>query len=212
MVDLKSMSNKKKAEYIWDYYKIHIIGTIVIIGILGSLIHSQLTKVDYVFNLTVIGKLVDSNKKDDLEKQITSLVVSDGAIRKQAIVDIIPPSSSNNPADIMPVEYTQKFTAMLSVGGLDVIVLDKSVFDIFVKQDILLKLDNATGLNLDSIKNEKIKAIGSDDKSEVYAINAEDIKILKDTGLDTKNKVIGIISTCKQQDKSILVLNWLLKR
>ncbi|MGK0466111.1 hypothetical protein [Clostridium sp.] len=63
MVDLKSMSKKKKAEYIWDYYKVHIIGTIAIICIVGSLIHSQLTKIDYVFNLTVIGNVVDVNKK-----------------------------------------------------------------------------------------------------------------------------------------------------
>lgn len=44
----------------------------------------------------------------------------------------------------------------------------------------------------------------------VYAINAEDIEILKDMGYDTENKVISIISSTKQQDNGVLVLKWLL--
>jgi hypothetical protein len=212
MVDLKSMSKKKKAEYIWDYYKLHIIGVIAIICVVGSLIHSQLTKVDYVFNLTVIGNVVDVNKKNDLENKITSIVVNDGAIRKQAIVDIIPPASSNNPADIMPVEYMQRFMAMLSVGELDIVIMDKNIFETLAQQDILLRLDNTPSLNLASIKNEKLEARASDNKMAVYAINAEDIEILKDMGYDTKNKVISIISSTKQQDNGVLVLKWLLNR
>ncbi|MEK6263486.1 MAG: hypothetical protein N2B06_01685 [Clostridium sp.] len=86
MVDLKSMSKKKKAEYIWDYYKLHIIGTLVIISIVGSLIHSQLTKIDYVFNLTMIGNGIDATMKSNLENKLTSVVVKEGEIRKQAIV------------------------------------------------------------------------------------------------------------------------------
>ena len=78
MVDLKNMSKKKKAEYIWEYYKLHIIGVLVIIFIVGSLINSQITKVDYVFNLTMIGNMVDENKRIDFEKQLTSIVIKDG--------------------------------------------------------------------------------------------------------------------------------------
>jgi hypothetical protein len=212
MVDLKSMSKKKKAEYIWDYYKLYIIGVIAIICVVGSLIHSQLTKVDYVFNLTVIGNVVDVNKKNDLENKITSIVVNDGAIRKQAIVDIIPPASSNNPADIMPVEYMQRFMAMLSVGELDIVIMDKNIFETLAQQDILLRLDNTPSLNLASIKNEKLEARAGDNKMAVYAINAEGIEILKDMGYDTENKVISIISSTKQQDNGVLVLKWLLNR
>jgi len=212
MVDLKSMSKKKKAEYIWDYYKLHIIGIIAVIFIVGSFIHSQITKIDYVFNLTVIGNVVDVNKKSDLENKITSLVVSDGAVRKQAIVDIIPPASSNNPADIMPVEYMQRFMAMLSVGDLDIVIMDKNILKTLAQQDILLRLDNIPSLNLDSIKNEKLEARAGDNKMAVYAINVEGIDIFKDMGYDTENKVISIISSTKQTDNGVLVLKWLLNR
>lgn len=208
MVDLKNMSKKKQAEYIWDYYKLHIIGVLVIILIAVSFIHSQATKIDYVFNLTMIGNIIDDNKKIDLEKKLTSIVVKQGEIRKQAIVDIMIPDKSNN-SGALSNEYMQKFIAMMSVGELDVIVLDKSLFDTFVKQGMFLRLDN--NLNLATIKNKKIEASSSDNTKAVYAINAENIKIFKDIGYDTNNKVIGIISSCKQVDKATLVLKYLIK-
>ena len=71
------MSKKEKVEYIWEYYKLHIIGVLAITFMVGSLIYSQITKVDYVFNLTMIGNMVDGNKRTDLEKQLTSMVIKE---------------------------------------------------------------------------------------------------------------------------------------
>lgn len=212
MVDLKSMSKKQKAEYIWDYYKLHIIGVLVIICIVGSMIHSRMTKIDYVFNLTMINTVIDQAKKTDLEKQLTSIVVNDEETRKKAVVDVTPGAGSNNQGAIMPNEYMQRFVVKMSVGQLDIIFLDKSILDNLAKQDILLKLNNITGFDLDSIENEKIEVSGSDNKKAVYAISAEGSKIFKEFGIDTNNKAIGIISSCKQKDKSVTVLKWMLNR
>ena len=51
------MSKKKKIEYIWDYYKIHIIATLTVLCIIFSIIHSQITKTNYVFSMTMIGNI-----------------------------------------------------------------------------------------------------------------------------------------------------------
>ncbi|MBU3191933.1 hypothetical protein K9O30_12405 [Clostridium bowmanii] len=210
MVDLKGMSRKKKAEYIWEYYRIHIIGTIAILFIIGSIIHSQVTKIDYVFNLTVIGNIVDESKISNLEKQLTKVVVKEGDGRKQAVVTSIPLEGSSSENTQMSSQYMQKFIAQLSVGELDVVILDKTMLENFAKQDMFVKLDGISQLNLNSLKNEKVEASGSDNKKAVYAINVEDIKMFKEMGIDTRNKVIGIISTSKQKDNATVVLKWML--
>ena len=214
MVDLKGMSRKKKAEYIWDYYKIHIICIIAIIFIVGSIINSQMTKIDYVFNLTMFGSSVDENKSTELEKQLTKLVVKDGEERKEATVANIPIDGSSSDNASISSQYMQKFVAQVSVGDIDLLVLDKVMFESLVKKDIFLKLNNISQLDLDSIKNEKIEASGSDSNSNsnkaVYAINVQDNKMFKDMGYDTQSKVIGIVSTSKQKDRAILVVKWLL--
>ena len=212
MVDLKGMSKKKKAEYVWEYYKLHIIGSLVLICVIGSIIHSQITKVDYVFSLTMLGNTVDTNKKTDLETQLTKVVVSDGDTKKQATVSNISFGDSNSSDPAMSSQYMQKFVAQLSVGELDVVILDKDMFESFVKQDMFLKLNNISGLNLASIKNKKIEASASDNTKAVYGIDAENIKLFKNIGFDTTNKVIGIISTTKQKNNSTLVLKWLLNK
>ena len=58
MVDLKGMTKKAKIEYIWDYYKIHIIVTTLVLIGLVSFIHGQITKINYEFNLTECRKVL----------------------------------------------------------------------------------------------------------------------------------------------------------
>ncbi|MBU3113979.1 hypothetical protein [Clostridium lacusfryxellense] len=212
MVDLKGMSKKKKAEYIWEYYKLHIIGVLVVISIIGSLVHSQITKVDYVFNLTMLGNTVNTDKVTDLQSKLTSLVVKDGDTKKEAIISNMSLGGSTSSDPTMESQYMQKFVAQLSVGELDVVILDKDMFESFAKQDMFLRLDNLSGFDLASIKSEKIEATATDKTKAVYAINAKDIKVFKDVGYDTTNKVIGIISTTKQKNNSVLVLKWLLNK
>ncbi|MBW9171275.1 hypothetical protein [Clostridium estertheticum] len=212
MVDLKGMSKHKKAEYIWEYYKFHIIGALAAICIIISIIHSQITKPDYVFNLTMISNIADTNKVTNLESLLTKVVVKDGSTRKKAIVSSMPIDTSKNANLQTTSQYMQKLTAEVSVGELDVIILDKTMFESFAKQDMFLRLDNISELNLDSLKGEKIHAIGSDKKNDVYAIDAKDITLLKKLGFDTKNKVIGIVGSTKQKYNSILVLKYLLSK
>lgn len=211
MIDLSSMSKKKKAEYIWEYYKLHIIAVLVIILIVASFIHGQITKIDYVFNLTLIGNNVDGNKKSEVEKQLTNLVIKNGEQKKQAIVDVIALEGSSKANASMSSISTQKLVAKISVGEIDVVILNKGMFQTYIKQGMFSRLDNISQLPLASIKNEKLQASGDDNVKAVYAINAENIKILKDMGFDTDNMVIGIVSTCKQKDKAALVIKWLLK-
>mgnify|MGYP001598883455 CR=1 FL=1 len=109
-------------------------------------------------------------------------------------------------------QYMQKFIAEISVGELDVVVLNKTMFEKFAKGDMFLRLDNISGLNLASLKGEKLHAIGSNKRSDVYAIDVKDSSILKKIGIDTKDMVIGIIGSTKQKDNSILVLKWLLNK
>ncbi len=212
MNDLKNMSKKEKAEYIWEYYKFHIIGTLVILCIIVSFINSQITKVDYVFNLTMIGNTMDANKVTDLENNLTHIVVKDGEKRKQATVSSIPIDSSSSTGATMSNQDMDKFTVMLAANELDVVILDKTMFESFAKQNIFLRLDNLKQLNLASINNKEIENIGNNKSKAVYAINVENIKIFKDLGFNTDNKVICIINSSKQKYNDILVLKWLLNK
>ncbi len=205
MADLKSMSKREKIEYIWDYYKIHIIAAIVIVAFIASFVHGQLTKVDYVVNVTMIGNVLEESKVQSLEKRFTGLVVKEGEKRKQAFIDVMPSDNFQ-----LEPQMLQKFIVRVAAGEIDIVILDKSNFDNFVKQDMFLPLDSISEINLADIKQEKIEASGSSQKA-IYAISVEGNKALESMGVNTKNKVIGIVASSKHKDNGIIVLKDILK-
>jgi hypothetical protein len=199
MVGLKSMSRKEKIQYIWDYYKLHIISVIIVIAVIASFIHGQLTKIDYVVNVTIIGNAINESKKEEVEKKFTSLVVKEGERRKQALIDVIATDKSE-----LSYEMMQKFVVRIAAGEIDVVILDKGFFDSFVKQDMFIPLESISKINLSDIKQNKIEASGSTNKA-VYAISVEGNKELEAIGYNTKNKVLGIIASSKNKDNGIKV-------
>jgi hypothetical protein len=209
MNNLKNMTNKEKAEYIWDYYKLHIMGVLILIFVVGSFIHGQVIKIDYEFKITLLGSISDEKKIDDFEKQLTSLVVKEGERKKEALVDVIPLEGADSGLSSM---YMQKFIAELSGGGLDIVVLDKNLFKTFVEQGVFSRLDNIVELDLTAVKEGKIEAVGDDSERAIFALEASDIKRLQEAGFNTQNKVIGIVESTKQKDKAVMVLKWILSK
>lgn len=204
MADLKGMSRKEKIEYIWDYYKLHIIGAIAVIFFIGSFIHGMVTRIDYVANVTLIGSSISQTKVTEFEKQLTSMVVKEGEKRKQAIVEFTPTDKSE-----MSFEFMQKFMAKVSAGEIGIVVLDKGFYDTFIKQGMFLRLDNINNINLSNIKYSKIEGNTQEQGSGIYAISAEGNKALEDLGYDTKNKMIGIIASSSQKNNDFKIFSWL---
>ena len=209
MVDMKSMSSKEKIGYVWDYYKIHIIGGAVLIFVLISIIYGQITKIENIFNLTLMGPTINDEKILDLEKDITSILISSAEKKKQASIGLLQVSSQiGNMNNDFDAQLMQKFMAQVSVGEIDLLVLDKNNFDKFVEQKTFSNLEEITELSQAAFKNKKL--LGDSSASGVYGIDAENNKKLENIGYDTKNKVICIVVTSKRKDKAVEIMKWLL--
>lgn len=203
MVDLKKMSRKEKIEYIWDYYKIHIIATLIAIVAVSSFVYSYVTKVEYVFNLTILCNDMDENARVNLEKQITNYVVGKGEKRKRAAVEVMPITDTGNSSP-MTAQYMQKFMVKLAAGEIDLVIFDRSMLETYTKQEALVKLD-------DIVNDKSVQGV-SDNTKGVYAVEADNNKILKDVGFNTKDKLVGIISSGKQKEKAVSVLKWMVNK
>jgi hypothetical protein len=203
---MSELSTKKKAEYIWDYYKIPIIAVLLVIIVSIYLIYAQITRINYVFNFTYIGSFMDDAKRVELQNKLTDVVVKDGSKNKKANIEVIPISSGNdNPA------YVEKLVAELATGSIDVIVLDNKMFSQYQKSGAFLRLDNIKELNLRKSQYKSSLVFGNNSKAEVYGLSLGKNNKLKQMGIDVENKVIGILSSSKQRDKSLKVLKWILQ-
>jgi hypothetical protein len=184
MADLKSMSRKEKLQYIWDYYKLHIIGMTVLAAFVVSFIYGQVTKISYVGNVAILGDVLEDSKRVKLEKIITGLVVKEGEKRKQAFVEAYSMGKDQIGAQMM-----QKFMIKIAAGDIDVIVLDKELFEELVKQEIFLSIEKA---KLEDSKLNKIELSLEGATNQVLAVSAEGSRLLESIGLDTRNKIIAM--------------------
>ena len=208
MVDIKGLTGKKKVQYIWDYYKIHIIVTIIALFSIIGFIHGQITKINYEFNMTIIGITSSEDKIDEFQKKLTPIVIKNGSKKQSARIETMPVDSLMDGKTQVSVQYMQKFGAEVSANVIDLLIMSKSDYQSFQKQGMFLKLDNVQGMDLSHVKAEKLEM--ASDKG-VYGINLKDNKILTDFGVKTDNMILCIPCNTKQKDKAILATKWIIE-
>lgn len=203
MADLKSMSRRERLQYIWDYYKLHIIGVIVLAALVVSFIYGQVTKIVYVGNVTILGDVLEESKREEFQKIITGAVVKEGEKKKQAFVD-----SFSVGKDQIGAQMMQKFIVKIAAGDIDVVVLDKEMFEEFVKQDMFMDVDEA---KLENSKLDKIEISLNQGNKKVVAVGAEGSSLLETIGLDTRNKVIAMPRTSINKENGMKIFQELIK-
>jgi hypothetical protein len=183
---LAPMSPKERIAYIWDYYKFHIIGTIVAIILLISFMSSIGGKKEVVLNMTIIGQGVNTEGVVQLQEQLTNKIVQDKADEEVSVQHLTYNKSSMDEASRAGI---QKMAAEISLGSIDLMIVDKELFEEISSQNALLALNDFKGTN---------KLLPSDEK--VYGMSTSDIKLLAPLALD-ENKVLCVPSTAKNLKK-----------
>jgi hypothetical protein len=186
-VILAPMSPKERMAYIWEYYKFHIIGTIVAIVLLISFISSIGGKKEVVLNMTIIGQGVNTEGVVQIQEHLTNELVNDKADEEVYIETLTYDKSSQDPVSQAGL---QKMTAQISTGAIDLLIVDKELFEeISSQQSSLLAINDFKGID---------KVLTS--KEEIYGISTSDINLLEPLKLG-ENKVLCVPSNTKNLKK-----------
>jgi hypothetical protein len=181
------MSTKERFAYIWDYYKFHIIGSITAIILLILLISSIDEKKEAYLNITILGNGVNPEGIAQLQEQLTNELVKDKADEEVFIETLSYDKSSPDAASRAGV---QKMVAQITTGSIDLLIVDKELFEeISSQQNSLLAINDLKGTGKRLPSNE-----------EVYGISTSDINLLAPLKLD-ENKVLCIPSNTKNLEQ-----------
>jgi hypothetical protein len=185
------MSPKERISYIWEYYKFHIMGSIGAIILLISLISSIGDKKEAYLNMTILGKGIDSEGIVQVQEQLTNKLVKDKE-KEEVFVETLTYDPSSQ--DEISRAGIQKMTAQITTGSIDLLIVDKELFE------------EITSLEKSLLALNEIKAIDKSDFELVYSktsdenffgIGTSDIKLLDSLGLD-ENKVLCVPSNTKK--------------
>lgn len=184
---LAPMSPKQRMSYIWEYYKFHIIGTIAAIILVISFISSIGGKKEVVLNMTVIGQGVNTDGVVQLQEQLTNKIVQDKGDEEVSVQFLTYHKASMDQASQAAI---QKMSAEITLGAIDLLIVEKDLFDEISSQpSSLLALNDIKGTD---------KLVNSDKK--VYGIRTSEINLLTPLELD-ENKILCIPSTAKNLNK-----------
>ena len=205
----KTLSTKKKVEFIYDYYKLPIIAVLLGIIILSYTVYSIATKQDTYCNITYYGSNADSEELSTIKDTLNEKILSDDKKSTIFIESIFVSPDSNYGDD--PAS-TQAFAVKLAANEIDILLINKNYFNYFASQDMLLDLNSLPGFDsLNLSENDLIMAKDYSGNEKLYGIKINNLNLLKDAIFDLDNTVLAIAISSQRNEQVLQVLKELTK-
>lgn len=205
----KSLSGKKKIEFIYDYYKLPIIGALLAIIIISYMTYSFITKQDTYCNITYYGSTINTDNFNKIKDTLNENILGDD--KKYTIfTDTLLINSNLNYGD--DPTTTQAFAIKLAANEIDILLVEKNNFEYFAANNMLLDLNSLEGF--DSLNISEADLVTAEDQSgnnNLYGIKVDNLNLLKDCGFNNENTILSIAISSNRHEGVIKVLSELTK-
>lgn len=139
-IKLKDMPPRKKAEYIWEYYKIPIIGLLaVVVFIITFTRDYRINKRPYFLDAIVINSDIGYSADNYLLNDFVKYAGVDTETYNIAVDTSI--YVDEEKFDQMTMANSQKIMALFAAGELDVVMGPDSIMDQYGKMDAFMDLE-----------------------------------------------------------------------
>ncbi len=188
-MEFNELSPKKKAEFIWDYYKIPIIAAIIIVciviwGINHFIIHPE---PQVCCGVAIYGPHIETETCDALEEMLTAKITSPEENQKAEVTNFFFTEGSGSEDQLQDRDMLDKFYTYLYALQLDIFIGTEEDTKACIEADFLSTVDEYITKDklLEFEKNEKLLyGKDSDDEEELpYAIALNDSTLMKSLGI-----------------------------
>ncbi|GGJ09644.1 hypothetical protein GCM10010885_18440 [Alicyclobacillus cellulosilyticus] len=129
---------REKVEYIWMYYKYHIlIGLMILIGVVYTVV-TVTARVPAALNVLVISGSVPATASDPLSRAATAALIPPG---RRAAVEVQCLPVAGRLTDPENYAAVMKLMAMVAAHDVDVVVTDRQDFAQLAKQGMFVDLN-----------------------------------------------------------------------
>lgn len=197
---LKTMSFKEAIDYIWEYYKVHIIGIVLGVAFLVSILSTVFGEKEDTYEVMVVSEIpfditeqftneVNEKYFDDFLVAINNITSGGGSIADLSYADV------------------QKFWASIGANMVDIIVTNETIAAQMVEQEGILEINEVVDLSLLEENGVELYEFGTD---SVYGIDTNQLDVFNDIDL-FQDRVIIIPINSENHDKTKIFLETLLQ-
>ena len=219
----QAMSPAEKAEHICTYHKWTILLVLLVLLILGSIIHRQLSQKKPVLYLAVINASFGENVEKSLTEDFLAAAGFDA--RRQEVYLYRDLYLSEN-ADTLNHEYAYaskvKLSGAISAEKMDLVLMNREAYDIFSQHGYLLGLtslsdafspyltenevilsDNSVDYLLGNVEEEQFVT-----ETVPNSLAVSSLPLFRDAGFDG-DLYIGVVSNSPRQDEAEAYIRYL---
>lgn len=208
-----SKSWKKCLQYIWDYYKLWIIGAVVLVGLICYFASIFVNRPkDEILDVAFVNFYDDVSEKSDFYRDFLSFEEQkEGEVQEGSIVfdsnyffDLSTPSGSAN-------TYFQKLVAVLEAGTCDALICEKDNLDGIGESGRLLDLRDERVDAIYQRFQDRTVTVEKDGQVVPVGIDISDSPVLARMNGYGDACYLGISSNAKHVEMVELLLNYLLE-
>ncbi|GAE92009.1 hypothetical protein JCM21714_985 [Gracilibacillus boraciitolerans JCM 21714] len=197
---LKTMSFKEAADYIWEYYKLHIIGTILGVAFLVSILTTAFSEKEELYELMVVTE-IPYDVTEEFSNQLNEQYFSDFRVATDNII------SNGGTLSEQSYEQVQKLVARIATGMIDAMVTDKVFAQELMEQEGLLEFNKVIDVSLLEEHGVELYQFGSEN---VYGISTNQLDVFNDNEA-FQDRILIIPASSKNLDKTTIFLEALLE-
>lgn len=190
---LKGKTFLEKIDYLWTYYKIHIIAIVSILFLLFIFISDSLSRQTPYCNIKYIDNNISNQELVDAADNLNDIVLK-------------------NDKDYV-INFDSQFdNIQISNRQIDIAVVSKEFFEQNFQYNMFLDLETLNGFSdLPLEKYGVMKKLDSSGKEGIYGIEAKDLNIIKDIHSGRDDDVLVVISNTDHNDEVMNVLKEFVK-
>ncbi|MHB8128691.1 MAG: hypothetical protein ACYDEX_06825 [Mobilitalea sp.] len=205
---LKDMSTRNKLSYLWEYYKIHALITIVVISVLSYIIHSVLTpNVETQLYAAMVNNTISPEILEEYQANFAKQLQLDPETESVELNTSFMVSSNN--------EYSMSMKEVLgtyvAAQQVDIMIAPQSVFEGYAYYGFMEKLSDQLPTDVYSslTDNFYITDLEDDTEKNVYGIFLTDTKLYKNNADNSDPYVLGIIANSKHKANAVEFIRYL---
>jgi len=205
---VKKMSPKEKRAYIWEYYKIHIIGGLILVLFIVITLHSMLTKQNEYYNITYIGNYIGQSNLDTAKNKINKTVLNND---KKNVVTLGSVFNDKNSLNSNP-QTLEKLAAQITAKDIDIAIVNKKFFDSNFSSGIFYNLESLNDFS--SLKKSNYKFLTKTKSGHLgtYGIYIENSNVLNSLLSKNDDNILVVISTSDRKSKAVKIIKTLLTK
>lgn len=139
---LRQLHGKKKAQYIWDYYKFPIVVCLIFLYIIGYMVYGRFTKKEPVLYVGLINIAAGEQLTSQLDDEFWEFAGETPSGKKvQLYTGLYLTANQDDPNH--QYTYASRIKILASIDGeqLDVVLMNKEAFDAFSQNGYLCNLE-----------------------------------------------------------------------